>query len=158
MIFPLGTFKMDLFWSAWTPQVQSRVLRDVMSIQRLASARRTDLVVFCDPVLRANIQSLGIQTTEDPLNPSMVCVYVMNGMDIPDDIMDRLPEGCEPKVYSLFGDAAPQRTLQAPEKDPYAGLKFYDDSVRINETMPLEKGPNMNPNIKHPEPVYSPWL
>lgn len=158
MIHPLGAFKLVLFWSAWTAQVQSRVLRDVMSIQRLAQSRRVDLVVYCDQVLRANIAALGVDVTDDVTNPSMVNVYVMNGQDIPDDIMERLPEGCEPKVYSLFGDAQVERTLQAPEKDPYAGVKFYSDAVPINETMPLEKGPNMNPNIKHPEPVYSPWL
>lgn len=49
-----GQFKMVLFWNAWTPQVQSRVLRDVMSIQRLAQGRRVDLVVFCDQILRDN--------------------------------------------------------------------------------------------------------
>lgn len=153
-----GQFKMVLFWNTWTPQVQSRVLRDIMSIQRLANGRRVDLVVCCDQMLRANVESLGIKTTDDATNPSMVCVYVMNGMDIPDDIVERLPEGVEPKVYSLFGDAKPPSTLQMPDKDPYAGVKFYNDAVPINETMPLEKGPNMNPNIKHPEPVYSPWL
>jgi hypothetical protein len=153
-----GIFKMVLFWNTWTPQVQSRVLRDVMSIQRLANGRRVQLVVFCDDMLRANVESLGIKTTDDATNPSMVCVYVMNGMDIPEEIMERLPEGCDPVVYSLFGDTPPPSQLQMPDKDPYAGVKFYDDSVPINETMPLDKGPNMNPNIKHPEPVYSPWL
>jgi hypothetical protein len=158
MIHPLGTFKMVLFWSAWTAQVQSRVLRDIMSIQRLAQSRKVDLLVFCDPVLRGQVESLGVQTTDDATNPSMVNVYVMNGLDIPEDIVNRLPEGCEPKVYNLFGDGPPERTLQMPDEDPYAGVKFYSDAVPINETMPLEKGPNMNPNIKHPEPIYSPWL
>jgi hypothetical protein len=153
-----GIFKMVLFWNAWTAQVQSRVLRDIMSIQRLCNSRRVDLVVCCDATLRANVEALGVKTTDDATNPSMVCVYVMNGQDIPEDIIERLPEGVEPKVYSLFGDAKPQRTLQMPDKDPYAGVKFYDDSHRINETMPLERGPSINPNVKHPEPQYSPWL
>jgi hypothetical protein len=153
-----GIFKMVVFWSAWTPQVQSRVLRDIMSLQRLASGRRVDLVVFCDQILRGNVESLGIKTTDDATDPSMVCVYVMNGMDIPQDIFDRLPEGVQPKVYSLFGDAVPPSNLQLPDEDPYAGVKFYNDAVPINETMPLDKRPTINPHVKHPEPVYSPWL
>jgi len=153
----MGIFKMVVFWSAWTPQVQSRVLRDVMSIQRLCSSRRVDLLVCCDANLRANVESLGVKTTDDATNPQMVCVYVMNGLDIPDDIVDRLPEGAEPKVYSLYGDAKPQSTLQLPAEDPYSGVKFYNDSVPINETMPLDKAPP-NPHVHHPEPSYSPWL
>lgn len=155
-----GTFKMVCFWNTWTPQVQSRVLRDIMSIQRLAQGRRVDLVVFCDQQLRANVESLGIKTTDDATNPQMVCVYVMNGLDIPEEIVERLPEGCEPKVYSLYGEAKPQSELQVPKpgEDPYAGVKFYNDAVPINETMPLDQRPIINPNVKHPEPVYSPWL
>lgn len=151
-------FKMVAFWNVWTAQVQSRILRDVMSIQRLSASRRVPLVVCCDPQLRASVAALGVQTTDDATEPNMVSVYVVNGMDIPPEIIDRLPEGCEPKVYSLFGDAQTPSQLQMPGEDPYAGVKFYDDSHRINETMPLEKGPPINPNVKHPEPIYSPWL
>ncbi len=158
MIHPLGAFKMVVFWTAWTPQVQSRVLRDIMSIQRLAQSRKVTLVVYCDELLRANVASLGIQVTDDVTNANMVNVYVMNGMDIPQDIMDRVPEGCDLKVYSLFGDAKRERTLQAPGEDPYSGVEFYSDAIPINETMPLEKGPPINPHVKHPEPMYSPWL
>jgi hypothetical protein len=149
----MESFKMSVLWSAWTPQVQSRVVRDVLSLQRFARANRAELVVACDSLIRANITSMGVQVTDDFNDPKMCCVYLVNGTDIPPEVLVRLPPDIEPQIISLFGDAVPPTNLVI-EEDPYAGVKLYEGVTRINETMPLDKRPPKGDS----EPIYSPYL
>lgn len=152
----MADFKLSVLWNVWTPQIQSRVMRDVLALQSRASKSRTTLVVACDAILRSHITSLGVQATEDFTNPDMCRVYVVNGIDIPEDLYPRLPDNVEPMVVSLTGEAIPQNQLTV-EEDPYAGVEFFKDGIRIPETMPLDKPPP-NGHRKGEEPPYSPYL
>lgn len=147
-------FKMICLWSAWSPQVQSRVIRDVLSMQRLARLNQAELVVACDELARKNVSACGVQTTEDFTSPDVCMVYLLNGSEIPSEVQDRMPLDIEPLVVSLHGDSVPNGNLVVDE-DPYAGVEFFQNTRRINETMPLDKRP---PHVQHPDYVYSPYL
>jgi hypothetical protein len=149
----MSQFKISVLWAAWTPQVQSRVVRDVLAMQRLARQQRCALLVACDQLARANVEAVGAKAVDDFNTPDVCMVYLVNGKDMPPEIIDRLPPEVEPIVVSLFGDAQPNGQLVI-EKDPYAGVKLYEGVRRINETMPLDKRPPKGDS----EPIWSPYL
>lgn len=150
----MSEFKLSVLWNVWNPQIQTRVLRDIMSLQRLASTSRVPLIVACDQTLRANIESLGVQTSDDFTNPDMCRVYVSSGDSIPPELYDRLPDNVEPVVVSLSGNAESPGNLSV-ESDPYAGTKFFRDWTSIQETMPLDKPKKW---VSDSDPAYSPYL
>jgi hypothetical protein len=143
-------FKFAVLWSVWTPQVQSRVLRDVLALQRLAVSSNTQLLVACDQVL-------GVKTTDDFNDPGICKVYLLNDLEIPADLLPRLPRNIEAEVVSLYGQAVAPNELVI-EEDPYAGVKLYDGVTRINETMPLDKKAPPHAPGQWLEPLYSPYL
>lgn len=149
----MSVYKMSVFWSAWTPQVATRIMRDVLAIQRLAKVHKAQFVVAADELLHPKLEAVGVFYTTDFANPSSVRVYLDQGSCIPDEIAARLPECDSLEVVSINGEALPAPTLTV-EEDPYAGVKFYQDWKRINETMPLDrKAPPPNS-----EPLLSPFL
>lgn len=146
-------FKISIFWSAWLPMMQNRILRDLLSLQRLSTVNRTPVVVGSDTDISSMVTSLGFTHTLDVANPDIVYVYLAEGSIVPDDISVRLPEGVEPTVVSLKTDLAEMPDLIF-ERDPYLGVRFYKDALPIPNTMPLDKpAPKGNG-----EPMWSPFL
>lgn len=149
----METYKVTMLWEAWTPQVQSRVVRDALSLQRVTAIAKTQLIVVCDGLAKANLIAMGVEVSNDWTKPDMCLVYVVKGLDIPDELHDRIPIDVEPRVISLYGLAPPAPRLIV-EDDPYAGVKFHKTFTRIPETMPLGKQP---PKGKS-EPLWGPFL
>jgi len=148
-------FKISILWSAWLPMIQTRILRDLLALQRLATVNRTHLIVGSDSDIHKMVESLGMTATLDITKPNMVNVYLAEGSAIPDDVARRLLalEDVEPNVVSLSTDLPEVKDLIF-EKDPYLGVRFYKDALPIPDTMPLDKpAPKGNS-----EPMWSPFL
>lgn len=150
----METFKLSVLWNIWNPQIQTRVLRDIMALQNLASKSRVAMMVACDQNIRANVEALGVKATDDFTNPDMCRVYVGEGTSIPPELFSRLPDNVDPEVVSLTGDAVVPNGPVVDEA-PYAGRHFFKDWKGIPETMPLDKP---KPWIKDTDPAYSPYL
>lgn len=147
------TYKVDVFWSAWTPQIATRVMRDMMALQRVTRTNRVQLIVACDPLLVPKMAAIGVQTVDNFLNPNLVRIYVPKGYDAPDDVWARVPEDSDVEVISLLGEEIAPPGISV-DKDPYAGVKFYQSWRPIPPTMPLDQAPP--PKVG--EPMFSPFL
>jgi hypothetical protein len=153
----VADYKVSVFWSSWSPQIQTRILRDVLVLQRLAVKHRCTLIIACDQLLRANVQALGVVASDDFGAPDMCRVYVVDSADIPTEVYERLPaNGVEPVVVSINGPGGAGAGPLSVEEDPYAGVKFYKGVQRIQETMPLNKP--APPHTKGDELPFSPYL
>lgn len=147
------TYKVAVFWSAWAPQIATRILRDLMTLQRLTRVNRLTLLVSCDPQLVPHLSSLGAQHVDNFLNANLTRVYVERGYDVPPDLYERIPQGADLEVISIKGNTEEMPGLVV-DSDPYAGVKFYKDWHFIPETLPLsQKAPP-----KNGEPLMSPFL
>lgn len=146
-----NVFKISVFWSAWTPKIATRILRDLLALQRVARSQRATLLVACDPQLAPQATAMGVSVTDNFLAPDLSRVYVEDPNTMSDDLHQRLLPDTEMVV--LHGNADPLRPLVI-EDDPYAGVKFYKDWHTIRETMPL----NQKPPPSNGEPLMSPFL
>lgn len=148
-----NVYKLDVFWTAWSQQVVTRIIRDVLALQRLTKVNRVTLVVAADEQLHSKLVAIGVQPVTNFLEPDMVRVYLADGDTITDEIADRIPEDVQYEVVTLHGtEKMPQLEV---DPDPYAGIEFYKDWRPITETMPLD---SPAPPPHNPEPIPSPLL
>jgi hypothetical protein len=128
-------------------------MRDLMALQRLTKVNRVTLAVACDPQLVPHLPSLGVQHVDNFLNANLTRVYVERGLEVPENLYERIPSGEDLEVVSIKGNTEELPGLVV-DPDPYAGVKFYKDWHAIPETMPLtQKAPP-----KNGEPLMSPFL
>lgn len=147
------SYKIGILWSAWTPKVATRILRDLLALERVARVNHTTLVVGCDEQLKPHLSSLDCVWSDNLLNTNLVRAYVETGESVPDDVLSRVPEGADLEVVSLNHNTESMPGLVV-DIDPYANIKFYKDWHPIRESMPLtQKAPP-----KNGEPLMSPFL
>lgn len=147
-------YKLAVFWTAWTPKVATRILRDLLSYQRLALRTRTQLLVACDEELKPKISELGFTWVEGFLNCTEARVYVAEGDSVTPEVEERIPE-CLDISTILVSPRAETKPLVV-DKDPYAGIKFFKDWKSIPPTLNPEQSPPTN--TKNVEPRMSPFI
>lgn len=145
-------FKLSVFWTAWTPQVATRILRDVLDLQRLCRTNRVQLIVASDSLLAPKVRALGVEHLDSLVDADLARVYVAPGTSVEPELNDRLPSD-NLEYVNLEGITPPPSSLVI-ETDPYAGVDFYKDWHRIPETMPLDQ----KPPPQNGEPLMSPFL
>ena len=146
-------FKLDVFWNTLTPMVTTRVLRDCLSVQRIAKVSRADYVVACDADIHPALAAMGIPVTTDFTNPTMVRAYTV-GDNLLDEMEDRLPDCEDTEVITLTLAPEVDNGNYGIDTDPYAGVKLFKDWKTIPPTLPLDKAPPKGPA----EPMWSPFL
>jgi hypothetical protein len=151
----MDQYKLLVLFSALTPQVTSRIVRDLLAIQRLANVNKLELVVACDKELDSKVNALGLTPTRDHASAQSAFIYV-EGEDLPEELEDRIPdeEECAVDIKYLAPNQAPTPGLVI-ESDPYIGMDIPEDRQEIPETMPLDRpAPKGNPG----EPPLIPFL
>lgn len=148
------TFKVNVYWGAWSPQITNRILRDMFSLARLAKANRAQLIVATAPDLRKYLVQLGITCSENFEKPDMARLYVEENRNISDKVYAQLPEDLDYEVVALLADPSEPQTGPYIDKAPYANMPLKKTWQWIPPTMPLDKTPPRGT----PEPMYSPFF
>jgi hypothetical protein len=150
---PKPVYKVDMLWAAWTKQIETRVVRDALGIQRLARVSGADFYIGCDEIAHRILTAMGIKVTTDLLEPVSVILYLTeDGMPV--DMNERMPECDDIQTVIVQSPRTEEQVDQQVDQDPYAGVKLFVDWKRIPETLPLEKAPPKGPA----DPSFMPWL
>lgn len=151
----MDTYKLLVLWAELTPMVTSRIVRDLLSLQRLAQANRCVLEVGCDEELDDKVKALGLTPVRGMTTPDSAFVYCV-GDSLPPELEGKLPEneGCQLDIKFLTPNQLPAPGLVV-EPDPYAGVWIPEERQSIPETMPIDRPA---PRGKPGEPPLIPFL
>ena len=147
-------YKIGMVSDTWTNVVKTRVLRDMLTIDRLARRRGIHLVLAANIDLKPVFAGvIDVTITEDLLDCDTFRVYidfdnhVVTQTDSVDhlSVLDRLPEDADYEVIEINrGKLLPQLII---EKDPYAGMLPENRDVEIIQpTVDLNKPPPKVPD------------
>lgn len=157
----LPVYKMGFVSNSWTPMAQTRMVRDVLLVQRLAVANRVSLLIA------SNVKDFNfldgitdVKTTGDLMNCKSYRLYVDHSVDTEQaefvalGARDLIPDpDAECEVIEINNKAHPKSLIH--EKDPYAGVPLQDGYQHIPDTLPIDKPA---PHGKNDEPTWSPFL
>lgn len=146
-------FKIDIFWDAWSTQMQNRILRDMMTLSRLAASQATLLVVACDEVLHPYLKLCNISAMVDFTGADLIRVYVQEGDYVPDEVYQRLPQD-QPFDIVPLTHRVPTPDYSVPNALPYANMPLKEGFKRIAPTLSIDKPAPKGIG----EPLFSPFL
>ena len=141
-------YKLCILWDTWTPQVKSRAISDVISIQRLTIVNRVAFVIATDPELVPALRAIGVTTTDNFVRPHLTRVYLTgDGVEeelLPLSLSDRLDalstESEIDYVNINIQHIKPQEDIDNTYRaDAYTGFVLPTFSKRIPETMPIDR-------------------
>ena len=135
----MSAFKVAALWCQWTPQIKTRIVRDVLALQRLANVKKTQLIIACDPELHAQLTSIGVGVTSDLTGSDIWRVYALSQEQLDPVTLDRIPDDAEDieNVFLSGGSLPPDPAVH--QKHPYDGVDLKEDWYTIPETMPLDQ-------------------
>lgn len=147
------TYKLAILTESLLDKVVTRVVRDLLVVQRLCAGRKTQFLVACDEILAKQVSSMGIATTQDFLNANDFRCYSTGTFSA--ELKDRLADGvpCEFIVVEPASSLI-NKNLKV-EKDPYAGVKLDENWTSIPPTMDLNR---KSPSTKTGEPAWNPFV
>jgi hypothetical protein len=148
-----AVYKLAILVEALQDKIVTRVVRDLLTVQRLCNSKKISFVVACDEILSKQIRSMGIDTTQDFLNSNDFRCYSLGTFS--NELKDRLLDGVACEFITIDNPASLiQRNLKV-EKDPYAGVKLDESWVSIPPTMDLDR---KSPSTKTGEPAWNPFV
>jgi hypothetical protein len=138
-----GVFKLAVLWCQWTPQIKTRIVRDVLSLQRLATVNQTQLVVACDAELHPQLEALRVGVSSDFNGSDMWRVYAVSQELLTDETMSRIPDDVtDVENIFLIGGRPPLPTIK--DQHPYDAMDLKKDWYSIPDTMPLDQPAPLN--------------
>jgi len=152
------TYKMAYLSDNWTSKVVSRVVRDVLTTQRLCRLENIMLIVAANRDLTSVLKGIAdVKCTGDLSECNIYRVYVDRSVPRADDAPD--PESVVPPDvfdFDIIEVVPPPRENQLVfEHDPYAGINLPYRGVRIPSTMDIMK--RAPKPIPEDEPPYNPF-
>lgn len=153
------TYKMGFLSTCWTPRVISRVVRDVLTSQRLTRIEKICLVVAANKDLTSVLRGImGVKTTTDVSGCEIYRLYV-------DESVTQQPNDPDPETIVPPEAQGFETIVIAPrghnvglivEKDPYAGRYLPDRFQRIPST--IDRMRNAPKPLPNDEPSWRPFL
>jgi hypothetical protein len=144
----MDIYKLGLVSDTWTSMVRNRVLRDMLTIDRLARKRGIHLVLAANVDLKPMFAGvIDVTLTEDLVGCETYRVYIdyeyhKEDTDIQDpmSVLERLPDDVDYEVVEMNkGKRLPGLVV---EKDPYAGVNLESHDIQIiMETIDLDRKP-----------------
>lgn len=144
-------YKLAILIESYAPKIITRIVRDVLTVQRLCKSKKSEFVVACDEILSKQLNSMGVVTTPDFLNSNDFRCYTLTTFS--NTLKDRILDGVPCEFITVEPVKDPKGLIV--EKDPYAGVKFPTLVKRIPNTMDLDKPA---PSSKTGEPVWNPFI
>jgi hypothetical protein len=129
------TFKLCVLWDVWTPKVTNRIIIDLLTLQRFFGRQRIDLEVCAKVELSDALKALGIACAADFSNCDLCRIYVETTREIPEEVLNAVPEGCEYDACYLDPQDTPPPTLVVDDPDPYGRFPLPYPGKVIPQTL-----------------------
>ena len=154
-------YKLGIVSPKWTPQLMTRAMRDILTVNKMARAENVVLQVAVDPTFTQALQLVtGVSRVDDMSGCKLYRIYVDRSLALDADVdMDHtgmIPEEGEHDHEVIEINRPGNIRPLIVEKDPYAGVKFFKNWYHIPPTIDLNKPAPKFP--KGDEPMYSPYL
>lgn len=151
------TYKLGLVSDTWTAMVRTRVVREMLTISRLARLRGFQLLLAANVDIKPMFAGvLDVTVAEDLVGCDTYRVYIdyenriASDSDVADpmNVLDRLPEDADYELVELNkGRPLPGLVI---DKDPYGGcLPVNHDIQIIQPIIDLTRPPP--PHVRNPE-------
>jgi hypothetical protein len=154
----MNVYKMAFVSDVWTSKVVSRVIRDVLTTQRLSRLNNVLLVVAANRELSNVLKGITkVKTTTDLTECQIYRLYIDNSIERPEDSPE--PETVLPDYVDEFDtiEVAPPRrkSYLNVEGDPYAGINLPYRGQSIPSTIDIyRRAPKPVPED---EPPFNPY-
>jgi hypothetical protein len=153
------TYKMCFISNIWTSRVINRVVRDVLTSQRLCKVENIRLIVAANRDLQSVLTGLtNVKFTTDLSDCEIYRLYVDKSVaPLPNDPSPEsfIPEGV-PTYDTITVVPLPKARNLRIEKDPYAGVHLPDRFQRIPST--IDQYMNAPKPTPEDEPEWRPYL
>lgn len=149
----MRTTKIAVIWDSWTPKVTNRILRDLLTLKRFFTVRRTSMSVAAKPELKPFLEVLGLPYTDSFSDLGMCRVYIAEGREISEDVLLAIPQEIPHDICYLEPKTKTVPTL-TKDPTPYSGFPLPYPGKPIP--------PTMVPRYYRPqritEPIFAPYF
>lgn len=154
----LQTYKLGLVSDTWTSMVRARVVREMLTIDRLARLRGIQLLLAANIDIKPMFAGVfDVTIAEDLVGCDTYRVYIdyenriASDSDVADpmNVMDRLPEDADYELVEINkGRKLPGLVI---DKDPYAGCLPTNNDIQIIQPIIDLDRPPPPPSVRNPE-------
>lgn len=146
----MKTFKLCALWDNWSPRVANRIIIDLLTLKQFFQTRKIELLVCAGPELKPALDALGLTYCPEFSNCNLCRIYIQEGREVPDKILNAVPQDCEHDIYYLHPqDKTPPR-LVVDDPEPYGRFPLEPQGRSIP--------PTMQPRYYRSKTKTEPWL